>query len=96
MRDSVLTSAQEAQLIQAVENARKAMEALANQYKEWEKMASEARTMEEAAALSNAARNMGVEYNQIVNITSPTALTPYEVARQTKNATREMVLAFAH
>lgn len=32
-------------------------------------------------------------YTQIINITSPTALTPYEVARQTRNATRDMVLA---
>ena len=32
-------------------------------------------------------------YNQIINITSPTALTPYEVARQTRNATKNMVLA---
>lgn len=31
-------------------------------------------------------------YNQIVNIYSPTALTPSEVARQTRNATRDMVL----
>lgn len=32
-------------------------------------------------------------YTQIINITSPTALTPYEIARQTRNATRDMVLA---
>ena len=32
-------------------------------------------------------------YTQIINITSPTALTPYEVARQARNATRDMVLA---
>lgn len=31
-------------------------------------------------------------YNQTVNIYSPTALTPSEVARQTRNATRDMVL----
>ena len=34
----------------------------------------------------------GGGYNQTVNIYSPTALTPYEVARQTRNATRDMVL----
>jgi hypothetical protein len=33
-------------------------------------------------------------YNQTVNIYSPTALTPSEVARQTRNATRDMVLQF--
>lgn len=33
-------------------------------------------------------------YNQTVNIYSPTALTPSEVARQTRNATRDMVLEF--
>ncbi|MDO4800605.1 MAG: hypothetical protein Q4A15_00420 [Prevotellaceae bacterium] len=32
-------------------------------------------------------------YNQTVNIYSPTALSPYEVARQTRNSTRNMVLA---
>lgn len=32
-------------------------------------------------------------YNQVVNIYSPTELTPSEVARQTRNATRDMVLA---
>ena len=32
------------------------------------------------------------EYNQTINIYSPTALTPSEVARQTRNATRDMVL----
>jgi hypothetical protein len=32
-------------------------------------------------------------YTQIINITSPTALTPYEVARQTRNATRDMFLS---
>lgn len=31
-------------------------------------------------------------YNQTVNVYSPTALTPSEVARQTRNATRDMVL----
>ena len=31
-------------------------------------------------------------YNQTINIYSPTALTPSEVARQTRNATRDMVL----
>ena len=34
----------------------------------------------------------GGDYNQTVNIYSPTALTPSEVARQTRNATRDMVL----
>lgn len=32
-------------------------------------------------------------YNQTINVYSPTALSPSEVARQTKNATRNMVLA---
>ena len=32
------------------------------------------------------------DYNQTVNIYSPTALSPSEVARQTRNATRDMVL----
>ena len=32
------------------------------------------------------------DYNQTINIYSPTALTPSEVARQTRNATRDMVL----
>lgn len=32
-------------------------------------------------------------YNQTVNIYSPEALSPYEVARQTRNANRQMVLA---
>lgn len=34
----------------------------------------------------------GGAYNQTINIYSPTALTPSEVARQTRNATRDMVL----
>jgi len=34
----------------------------------------------------------GGDYNQTINIYSPTALTPSEVARQTRNATRDMVL----
>lgn len=33
-------------------------------------------------------------YNQVVNIYSPEELSPWEVARQTKNATREMLLNF--
>lgn len=37
----------------------------------------------------------GMEYTQNVYISSPKALTPYEVARQTRNATRDMVLAFS-
>lgn len=37
--------------------------------------------------------NMG--YTQILNITSPVALTPSEVARQARNATRDMVLAMS-
>lgn len=32
-------------------------------------------------------------FTQVNNIYSPTALSPYEVARQTRNATRDMVLA---
>lgn len=32
-------------------------------------------------------------FNQTVNITSPEPLTPYEVARQTKNATRQLILS---
>ena len=32
-------------------------------------------------------------YNQTINVYSPTALSPAEVARQTRNATRNMVLA---
>ena len=42
---------------------------------------------------SGATGNNG--YTQILNITSPVALTPYEVARQTRNATRDMVLAMS-
>ena len=34
----------------------------------------------------------GQEFNQTVNIYAPEALTPSEVARQTRNATRDMVL----
>lgn len=34
----------------------------------------------------------GMGYNQVVNIYSPTALDPSETARQTRNATRDMVL----
>lgn len=34
-------------------------------------------------------------YYQTINITSPTALSPYEIARQTRNATRDMVLAMS-
>lgn len=41
----------------------------------------------------NATGNNG--YTQILNITSPTALSPYEVARQARNATRDMVLAMS-
>lgn len=33
-------------------------------------------------------------YSQVVNVYSPEALSPWEVARQTKNATREMLLNF--
>lgn len=34
----------------------------------------------------------GTGYNQVVNIYSPTALDPSETARQTRNATRDMIL----
>lgn len=34
-------------------------------------------------------------YTQVLNITSPEALSPYEIARQTRNATRDMVLAMS-
>lgn len=34
-------------------------------------------------------------FTQVNNIYSPTPLTPYEVARQTRNATRDMVLAMS-
>lgn len=34
-------------------------------------------------------------YTQVLNISSPVALTPYEIARQTRNATRDMVLAMS-
>lgn len=37
--------------------------------------------------------NVGNGYNQTVNIYSPTALSPSEIARQTRNSTRNMVLA---
>ncbi|MCI6709623.1 MAG: phage tail tape measure protein, partial [Eisenbergiella massiliensis] len=50
--------------------------------------------------LTGAARNTAMQaagqgggYNQTVNIYSPKALSPYEVARQTKNQTQRMVLA---
>lgn len=39
------------------------------------------------------AAGQGGGYNQTVNIYSPKALSPYEVARQTKNQTQRMVLA---
>ena len=42
---------------------------------------------------SGASGNNG--YTQILNITSPVALTPYEVARQARNATRDMVLSMS-
>lgn len=35
----------------------------------------------------------GMGYTQIINITSPIPLSPYEVGRQTRNATRDMVLS---
>jgi hypothetical protein len=34
----------------------------------------------------------GTGYTQNINITSPKALSPYETAIQTRNATRNMVL----
>lgn len=37
--------------------------------------------------------SIGGGYNQTINVYSPQALTPSEVARQTRNATRNMVLA---
>ena len=50
--------------------------------------------------LTGSARNTAMQaagqkggYNQTVNIYSPKALSPYEVARQTKNQTQRMVLA---
>lgn len=51
--------------------------------------------------LTGTARNQAAEklgtgssgYNQTINITSPKALTPYEVARQTRLQTRSMILA---
>lgn len=50
--------------------------------------------------LTGAAKNTAMQaagqgggYNQTVNIYSPKALSPYEVARQTKNQTQRMVLA---
>ena len=43
-------------------------------------------------ALDAAAGQQGRSFVQNVNITSPKALTPYETARQTRNATRNMVL----
>ena len=43
-------------------------------------------------ALENAGINNG-GYNQTINITSPKALSPYEVARQTRLQTRGLVLA---
>ena len=43
-------------------------------------------------AMENAGTNNG-GYNQTINITSPKALSPYEVARQTRLQTRGLVLA---
>ena len=43
------------------------------------------------AALADAAT--GNSFNQNINITSPRALTPYEIARQTRIQTRSMILA---
>ena len=43
---------------------------------------------------SNFSRNsQPAGYSQTVNIYAPTELSPYEVARQTRNATRQMALA---
>ena len=47
--------------------------------------------------LTGSARNTPVTegtggFTQYLNITSPKALTPYETARQTRNATRQMIL----
>lgn len=53
----------------------------------------------EITAKGNANGRLGMAgnagYTQIINITSPQALSPYEVARQTRNATRNMVLAMS-
>lgn len=43
--------------------------------------------------LSANADKSNTGFTQVNNIYSPTALSPYEVARQTRNATRDMVLA---
>lgn len=43
-------------------------------------------------ALDTAAGGTGKSFVQNVNITSPKALSPYETARQTRNATRNMIL----
>jgi hypothetical protein len=44
-------------------------------------------------ALTGGSGNAG--YTQVLNISSPVALTPSEIARQTRNATRDMVLAMS-
>ena len=43
--------------------------------------------------LNSNANKANAGFTQVNNIYSPTPLTPYEVARQTRNATRDMVLA---
>jgi TP901 family phage tail tape measure protein len=46
----------------------------------------------QVAFAGNAGGGYGAGYNQTVNVYSPTALDPSEVARQTRNATRSMIL----
>jgi hypothetical protein len=46
-----------------------------------------------AASRFDTATGMAGGFNQTLNIYSPRELTPSEVARQTRNATQQMVLS---
>lgn len=56
-------------------------------------MMAEPMTMNVDGVFSGASGRSASGYNQTINVYSPKALTPYEVARQTRNATRNMVLS---
>lgn len=56
-------------------------------------MMAEPMTMNVDGVFSGASGSRARGYNQTINVYSPKALTPYEVARQTRNATRNMVLS---
>lgn len=45
--------------------------------------------------ISNKSQSRQGGYNQTINVYSPKVLTPYEVARQTRNATKNMILSMS-